>query len=356
MQILTTEAAAGKRRRFRLITIDQSTMKSPTIFSVFLDALGVPMTQAFSDRRFRSMPFQSLFGFSRLLKEYGIDSDGLMFVDKSRICNLPLPSLVQEKGKFVVLTGISQENAEYSDSSGRRTRLLKDFSEDWSGVALAAYPTAQRAEPDYKKHRLMDLIASAKTCILWLCTAFLIIYAYLSNGMYTSWWKSLWLLLDIAGLYVSWQLVLKSVNIHTKAADKICGAIQKGGCDTVLEQKASTFFGIFGWSEVGLAYFGVSLAALLIFPACEGWLAAINVCCLPFSFWSVWYQKYRAKAWCTMCLTVQCLLWLIFFTGLAGGAFRMITPSPWPPVILISAYAATLMGINRLATTYKNKH
>lgn len=56
-----------------------------------------------------------------------------------------------------------------------------------------------------------------------------------------------------------------------------------------------------------------------------------------------------------MCLTVQCLLWLIFFTNLAGGAFRLITPTAWPLFLLVSAYAGALMGINRIATVYKNR-
>ena len=330
-------------------------MKSPTIFSVFLRALGIPMTQAYSDSRFRNMPFQSLFGFSRLLKEYGIDNDGISLDDKSRLIDLPRPCLVQEKGKFVVLTGMTQGNVEFSDSSGKHTAILDDFIDNWSGVALVAYPTAASAEPDHRRHRLMDMITTAKTAILWLCASFVFIYVYLAQGLYESWWKSLLPLLDFAGIYVSWQLVLKSVNIHTKAADRLCGVIQKGGCDTVLEQKASTFFGIFGWSEVGLAYFSISLAAMLLFPGCAGWLAVINACCLPFSFWSVWYQKYKVKAWCTMCLTVQCLLWLIFFTNLAGGALRLITPTAWPLFLLVSAYAGALMGINRIATVYKNR-
>ena len=85
-------------------------------------------------------------------------------------------------------------------------------------------------------------------------------------------------------------------------ADKICGLIDRTGCGTVLSTKASKFFGLFGWSEVGFSYFGVSLACLLVFPQHIGYLALVNACCCPFSFWSVWYQKYRAKAWCTLCL------------------------------------------------------
>lgn len=52
---------------------------------------------------------------------------------------------------------------------------------------------------------------------------------------------------------------------------------------------------------------------LLIFPQYINLLALCNLICLPFSFWSVWYHKFRAHAWCTFCLCVQSMLWLLFF-------------------------------------------
>ena len=52
------------------------------------------------------------------------------------------------------------------------------------------------------------------------------------------------------------------------------------GCDSVLETKASKFFGIFGWSEVGFSYFSVSLLTLLIFPQWICYLALLQ-CLLP---------------------------------------------------------------------------
>lgn len=324
-----------------------------TIFSLFLDALGVPHTNNFSDAAFRQMTFQSLFGFSRLMKSYGIDNEGYSFSDKSQISSLPLPCLVQRNGKFVVLKEVREGKAYFSTPSGNRCEDETDFIDSWTGIALVAYPDRNSHEPDLGQHRLMETAVWAKRLVLWAGALFLFLFAYIHSGSYTRWWTTAVILFDISGIYISWQLVLKSMDIHTKAASRICGVIDQGGCDTVLKQKASSFFGIFGWSEVGLAYFSVSALALLIFPDTSGWLAAINVCCLPFSFWSVWYQKTRAKAWCTMCLTVQALLWLIFFCNLAGGAFRGLDFDSWTPWVLIAAYATTLTGINAITQAVK---
>ena len=153
----------------------------------------------------------------------------------------------------------------------------------------------------------------------------------------------------MVGLYMSYLLMQKSLNIDSGAADNVCKAIEAGGCDSVLATKASKFFGIFGWSEVGFSYFSVSLLALLIFPEYIGYLALCNVCCLPFSFWSVWYQKYRAKAWCTLCLSVQGTLWLLFFCYLGGGWLREALPLTINFFVLGATYLAVLLLINRLS-------
>ena len=101
-------------------------------------------------------------------------------------------------------------------------------------------------------------------------------------------------LIDIAGLYLTYLLVQKSLKIKNRVADTVCKALQEGGCDNVLEMKAAKFFGIFSWSEVGFTYFSVSLLTLLMFPQWICYLALCNACCLPFTFWSIWYQKFRA--------------------------------------------------------------
>lgn len=122
-----------------------------------------------------------------------------------------------------------------------------------------------------------------------------------------------------------------------------------------LEQKASKFFGLFGWSEVGIAYFSVTTLIMLIFPQQIHYLALINGCCLPFTFWSIWYQKFRIKTWCTLCVTTQCLLWLQFFCYLLGGWWHDIFPLQPSLFAMGAAYLATLLGINRVMTFIGSK-
>ena len=111
--------------------------------------------------------------------------------------------------------------------------------------------------------------------------------------------------------------------------------------------------GIFSWSEVGISYFGVTLATLLLFPQYTGYLALINAICCPFSFWSVWYQKYRAKAWCTLCLITQACLWLSLACYILGGWFRHAFPLRAPFFIIAVFYVTVLLAVNALSPYLK---
>ena len=161
--------------------------------------------------------------------------------------------------------------------------------------------------------------------------------------------------------------MLKSVYVHTNDAYRVCGILQHGGCDKILSMDASKFFGLFGWSEVGLGYFLVSTAALLLYPSYLPWLAWANLCCLPFTFWSIWYQRFRARHWCTLCVLTQCMLWCQFFCYLSGSfepwsvsdadsmgdmlPLSLSTPYPW---MLLCCYVAAVLLLNKFAESENN--
>lgn len=76
------------------------------------------------------------------------------------------------------------------------------------------------------------------------------------------------------------------------------------------------------------------------------YLAMINICTLPYSFWSIWYQRFRAKQWCPLCLIIQSLLWVLFFFDLLGG-YISFTEISAPNIIVISCiYLIPFLAIN----------
>lgn len=333
------------------------------IFIDILRELNVPYTERYSQAQFDSMPFQSLFGLSKLLERYNISSRGIHLADPSQITQLPTPFIASTGKGLIIVTYIDDgERIDYISQGKPESIPLADFVKVWPGDAFQLFPAENACEPDYAAHRRDIFFAKAKKVLLKVLVAIILIGLFIYSRAWSHISTILVTAIDLVGIYISWMLVQKSLKIHNPHADRVCGVIQAGGCDKVLETQASTFYGIFAWSEVGITYFSVSLLAFLIFPQCTPWLALLNICCLPFSFWSVWYQKFRARHWCTLCLIVQASLWALFFCYLGGGyvaeVFRHTIHATTtlqelctmlaPPAILIAVYATVLLAINQL--------
>ncbi len=329
-----------------------------SLFSDYLDALGVRHTEEYSDRRFASMPFKSMFGLANLLKEYGVGTAGVKVPEQSReeaVAKLPVPFLADTPDGFAIVTAVGEAGVTYRSQHKIFTAPADEFIAGWNGIALIASADTSSVEPDYFRHHVGELAGNVKTYVLVALAVALPVFALWSTGLYKAWAAWVLLLLDCAGLYLSWMLVQKSLGIRNSTADAMCSVIEEGGCDEIARSEASSFMGIFKWSEVGLAYFSVSLAIMLIFPRALPVLAAINILCLPYTVWSIWYQRFKAKTWCTLCVCVQCTLWLLFFTYLAGGFTGQIFPLTGSFVVDFivagSVYVAVLLGINSLDST-----
>ncbi len=336
-------------------------MEGTTIFSDFLKELGVRHTGDYSDSRFHDMSFKSLFGFSRLLSDYGIPNEALMLSDKECVGSIPTPFIARRPDGFVIVTDIRHDSSghpvtvEYEYYHKNYTSDLGSFVDSMSGVILRAYPDESSIEPDYDKHHLQDLVGKGKTWLLVILTLCIAVYGFVCAGIGRHISLILLLATDIAGLCVTFMLMQKTLKVSNHTADKVCGILQTHGCDTVLSQKASTFFGIVSWSEVGMAYFAMSTVILFTFPQCIHYLALINGCCLPFTVWSIWYQRFRIHAWCTLCVVTQTLLWLQFFCFFIGDWWTRIFPLRTELYIMIAAYGVLLLALNRLDNFIKSR-
>lgn len=325
-----------------------------TIVSDFLTTLKVPFTREYIRQRFETMPFKTLFGVTQLLKEYGVETAGYNISDKKELSKIPTPFIAGTKGGMVIVTGFRSSDITYLTQGVQETMPINDFEESWNGIVLCAKPLPHAKEPDYGKHLRMVFINDSKKVLLWVLAACLMAYLYVTKGLWRYW--SVWTLtaIDIFGLWITYMLVQKSLSIKSSVADKVCGVIQEGGCDKILKTNASSFFGIFSWSEVGFTYFGVSLLAMLISPATIHWLALINICCLPYTIWSVTYQKFVAKHWCTLCLCVQLSLWLQFVCYLLGKWTAPVFPLDLGFFTLGATFIFVLLGLNRILPHFSN--
>ena len=323
-------------------------MRGDTLLSHWLGLLGVPYTPCYTDRRFNSMPFPTLFGLKKLLSEYGVESEGMRIADPSELGSLTPPFVASTKGGFVIVTSTGPDSVCYVTRGVGESIPCDEFHKVWDGNVFLAYPTEDSREPHHGLHARVEFFARAKKWVLMAAGVLLFSYLFVTQGLYHSWSTVMICLFDLGGLWLTYQLVRKSLHFKTSAADRVCGVLQEGGCDSILETDASKFFGLFGWSEVGFSYFSVSLLGLLMFPEWTRYLALCNVLCLPFTVWSIWYQRFRAHKWCTLCVCVQATLWLLFFCYLGGGWLKGLFPLRIEFFVLGLTYVAVLLGLNAI--------
>lgn len=325
----------------------------PSVALNILSALHVPHTAAYTGQRFASMPFQTLFGFSKLLGQYGVETQGVHLADKSQVASLPLPFVsVATNGAWGVVTDINTASDTVTiipDGDPTLTVPTQEFTDNWTGTALLCSARKGAHEPAYASHVISDTAARLAGYALVAALLVLVAASIWINGL----WQKPALLgvlaADCIGFTAAVFLMQKTVGIHTKAASAVCASVDPKGCDTVIKT-GGTFLGVFHWSEVGFAYFSVSILALLIWPQTAAALAVINLCCLPYTVWSISYQHFKVHRWCALCLTVQATLWLLALCYTLSGWWHNAQSNMWLHLVLLAAgYVLVFTATNKSA-------
>lgn len=319
-----------------------------SFFSSLLSLLGVRHTASYSDARFASMPFRTLFGLSNLLKDYGVESEGIKLADKKDISHLTPPFILPVKHTYIIVTDMDGGEVKYQSLRTPEQAPMQKLLDAWDGTAFLMFPSPKACEPDYAAHKLAEVMKPIATYALGILALAALVWAMVAQGLFSRWYTILLVLFNMCGIWLSYMLVQKTVGVHTKAASRVCSVLAEGGCDEIAKSAASSFLGIFHWSEVGLTYFSVSLLIMLISPASIPLLGLINCCALPYTVWSISYQKFKAKTWCTMCVGVQITLWATFICYLLGGVLPAAFPLQWHYILVLMIYGIVMLAMNRL--------
>ena len=322
--------------------------KGTNTFVNFLELLKVKHTKSFSNRFFNEHPHKyNLLGLSKMLSDYGIENAATRIEDKEKdIVEIETPFVAHFGGDFAVVHRVEPDKVSFIWRGAEHILQTSDFLEAWSGVVLLAETSEKSGEPEYKEHRKSERLNFLKKAALFTACSLIFLLTFIYHGIAGQARNdscfgqgivglpamtaniqllsySVILLLNLTGVYISWLLLLKQTHVQSRYADKICSLFKQQDCNNVLESPAAKLWGIFGWSEIGLGYFGANALLLLFSPQTIYLIAILNIFTLPYSFWSVWYQKTKARQWCVLCLIVQVLLWAIFIANRLLGYIRM---------------------------------
>lgn len=325
-------------------------MNKKNIIAQYLKLLDVKFTDTFLQRISELHPFRdTLFGISDILSEYRVKSSGVRVKEKQDIKEITPPFIADMNNGYLLVTKIIDDKIYYLEQGQEVMESIDTFIHTWKGTAVISEVGDDSKEPNYeehKKHEKFKLLRNKGIVVLFILLFSIGIYL---NQIYSN-VESLFLILtNLIGVYIGYLLLQKQLHVPNSYADKICSLVRSGGCNNVLNSSAAKFLGLIGWSEIGLGYFITNLLIILFIPSLIPSVVLINCCALPYSLWSVWYQRFRAKEWCPLCLIVQVLLWLLFTVSLIFGSFKSVASiSVLELVVSGSIFFISISSINAL--------
>ncbi|WP_165044800.1 vitamin K epoxide reductase family protein [Dysgonomonas sp. ZJ709] len=283
--------------------------------------LKVKHTKSYANKHFNEHPHKyNMLGLSKMLSHFGVENLGVKANDKEEdILALETPYIAHIGSDFVTVYKVTESEISFIRDGKEITVSLEEYLKIWSGVVLLAETNENSMEPEYKKNRKSEFLGRIQKMLLILAIAVLSIILLIHNDIYHNIGLILLLILCVIGVYIGYLLVIKQLNIHSNYADKICSLFSKSDCNDVLDSPAAKFMGIISWSELGLSYFTSNIILILFAPSLLSFLVIINICAIPYSFWSIWYQKFKLKQWCPLCLVVQVLFGALFIVNLTYG-------------------------------------
>ena len=295
------------------------------IFTSTLKILGVKYTKKYSNSYFNEHPNKyNLLGISTMLHEYGIKNAGIKIENnKTNLYEIELPFIAHIGNDFILVYKIDNEKVYFFWQGKKLSSNIDVFLQSWSGVVLLLEFNNNAKEPNYKNNFKEEIINYSIKTVLFIFSFLFIGVGFIKNKIYDDIGILSLLTFNLLGTYISYLLVLKQLHYSSKYADKICSFFDRKGCNNILETDASKFFGIISWSEIGIGYFSSNFIITIFFPQFIPYLALTILGCLFYSVWSIYYQKIVAKQWCSLCLIIQLIFFIIFINNIVFGLIEI---------------------------------
>jgi len=283
---------------------------------------GIPVTMESVSEALKSHPDYPTFrSICDTFREWNIDHYPLKYLpDELREVEPPYIVHFNRGGERIAFVSeIKNERVTYYDSVNKKHTIgFKEFLEKCSGAIIILDPDEKSGEKEYRKKWQEEIITRAVIPVTLLSILFFIVYTiinqFLSGNIIPDKLKVLLYFTKVTGIIFSVLLVLHEFEIHFSLTEKLCHLSKATNCSTVLNDRASKFFGWFGWADTGIIYFTGSFLYLLQSNDQLGYplLAILAALSLPYPLYSVYYQGFVLKKWCPLCLGVQIVLIIEF--------------------------------------------
>ncbi|MBK1896138.1 vitamin K epoxide reductase family protein [Chryseobacterium paridis] len=182
------------------------------------------------------------------------------------------------------------------------------------------------------------------------------LYAIYSLVLF-SWVASLFNILSIIGLYLSYEIFNQKFGRSAPLINNICGIgshfNEQTSCHKVIDIDSINFFGL-KLSDFSLIYF-VSISILGLFNTnISAIVGVLTLMAIPFLFYSIYIQSFVVKTFCRVCLLIISILGCQIFISISFFIDQEIYWLGVGLILLIFATTSILIwGINSTLNTFK---
>ncbi len=304
------------------------------IVKLLVKQLNISISDAILKQQATNRPFSVPFrNIVNILPDLNIDAVLFEFKKEefTNINDFNFPCLVllntKDKSYSAIVSKVESGLVYYQTIQKQVVDKWDDFINIWSGHVLLVFPNAEKHEAMLHKSKQKELLYKpnvVKMAILtlgvtlWLGTDFYLLTS--SSRLNFGLWH-----FKILGIIISALLIAHDINGENSFVNQLC-SLGKNDCNKVLEDKSAKLFGLISWSNLGFIYFAGSALFLLIGAnnqlSTTLFLFTVNVPCVFFSFYSLWFQLFKAKELCYFCLAILGLFWIEFALFLLSNSIN----------------------------------
>lgn len=343
-----------------------------SILKIITNHYGVKYSAALYQILKEHPDFPSFLSYQYILRRMGKDSFAI-HTSYEELTNMPAPFIVHGVTNIDLFLFITKATAEYVQTidEKRKTESIKkeDFEKMWDGNILII--DNMPGKIDIPSKRKLDIfIKLAKypffiLCLVTLCT-YLLILKGIGDFLFYVYFLGI-----LGGLGTCILLFIEQIdkyNIHIKRLCSSNGSKSKIDCSSILDFKDAYFMGLASWSDIGFVYFTFLLTILLVLPfnISQAFINILSLFSIGYVCYSLFYQKFIAQKWCTLCLSVQAIFIFLFILSICtittNGIYELLDTKFTMDIIIIflitsSTYAVVkpLIASQKEYTVLKKK-
>lgn len=247
---------------------------------------------------------------------------------------------------FLFVNKVTSEYVQIKNENGNIENITReDFIKMWDGNALLIDEKPVNIHIPYKD-KLVTLVENVKFpfFIISLLLTFIVLL-WMKKETEMSFY--FYLVGILAGVTSTIFLFIQQTDKYNIFVKRLCSANNgksKVDCSSILDFKDAYFLGIVSWTDMGVVYFVALLLLILFFPfdVARTAINILSIMSLGYVCYSITYQKFVAKKWCTLCLSVQAVFMFLFILSLC--TFKTIDIQELYSIDIIICLVAEVKG------------